>query len=298
MGACMKKKLLFIYNPHAGKGMIRSKLSDIIEIFVKADYEVTIYSTKGRHDATNITKERAMHFDLIACSGGDGTLNEVTVGLMHCKTRPPCGYIPAGTTNDVANSLKIPKNMKKAAEMIVDGKQFPFDIGTINEDYFIYVAGFGAFTDVSYGTPQSSKNILGRVAYLLEGAKRLPTLKSYRFTVYYEDQVIEDDFIFGMITNSNSIGGFKGLSGKNVKLDDGLFEVSLIKMPKNPMDLQLIINSLIIGEPNSKYFYTFPTSELKLVSDEMVPWTIDGEFGGNLKEVHIKNHMHAITFIN
>ena len=294
----MRKKLLFIYNPHAGKGMIRGKLSEIIETFVLAEYEVTIFSTRGRHDATYIVKEKAKEYDLIACSGGDGTLNEVTVGLMQCEKRPPCGFIPAGTTNDVANSLKIPKNMKKAAELIVNGTHFPFDMGTINEDYFIYVAGFGAFTDVSYGTPQSSKNILGRLAYLLEGAKRLPTIKSYRFTVYYEDQVIEDDFIFGMISNSNSIGGFKGLSGKNVKLDDGLFEVSLIKMPKNPVDLQAIINSLIIGEPNPKYFYSFPTAEITLSSDEMVPWTIDGEFGGNLKDVVIQNQKHAITFIN
>lgn len=294
----MKKKLLFIYNPHAGKGAIRTKLSDIIETFVEADFEVTIYSTKARHDATNITKERAKNYDVVVCSGGDGTLNEVTVGLMKSKTKALCGYIPAGTTNDVASSLKLPKNMKKAAEVIVNGTAFPFDIGTINEDYFIYVAGFGAFTDVAYGTPQSSKNILGRVAYLLEGMKRLTTLKSYRYTVYYKEQVIEDDFIFGMVTNSNSIGGFKGLSGKNVKLDDGFFEVSLIKMPKNPVDLQVIINSLITGEPNPKYIYSFPIEEIKLVSDELVPWTIDGEFGGNLKEVMIKNQKQAVNFIN
>ncbi|BBF41892.1 transcription regulator with diacylglycerol kinase catalytic domain [Lachnospiraceae bacterium KM106-2] len=291
------KKMLFIYNPCAGKGMIRSKLSYIIETFGNADYEVTVYATKGKNDATKIAAEQGSKYDLVVCSGGDGTLNEVTIGLMDCEKRPPCGYIPAGTTNDMASSLGLYKNMIKAAETVVDGEPFPYDLGTLNGDYFIYVAGFGAFTDVSYATSQNIKNILGRLAYLLEGVKRVPSLQSFRYRVEYDDTVIEDDFIYGMVTNSNSIGGFKALNGKDVSLNDGLFEVLLIRMPHNLLDLQGIINSLISGNLNSKFCISFHTSKLKMTSDELIPWTIDGEFGGNLREVEIVNHPSAISYI-
>lgn len=292
----MKKKLLFIYNPCAGKGIIRNKLSYIIETFINAEYEVTIYATRKKNDATQIVREQANEYDLIACSGGDGTLNEVTIGLIQAKKRPPCGYIPAGTTNDMATSLHIPKNMIKAAEVVVNGVPFPYDLGSINEDYFIYIAAFGAFTDVSYATSQSVKNVLGRLAYFLEGVKRIPSLKSYHYKVSFDDQVIEDDFIFGMVSNSNSVGGFRGL-GRDVSLNDGLFEVTLVRTPHNPMDLQMIINALLTQDKKSKFVYSFHTSEIHLLSDEMVPWTVDGEFGGNFKEATVVNHPHAISYM-
>lgn len=293
----MKKKLLFVYNPHAGKGNIKNKLSDILEVFANADYEVTIHPTRCKNDGREIVKESAKEYDLIVCSGGDGTLNEVTDGLMLCEVKPHVGYIPAGTTNDFASGLSIPKNMVKAAHTVVEGEDYPYDIGSLNEDFFTYSAAFGAFTDVSYDTPQASKNILGRLAYLLEGAKRIPSIKSYHLIVEYEDHVIEDDFIFGMITNSTSIGGFKGLSGKEVVLDDGLFEVALIKMPQNAIDLQLIISSLVLREPNSKYIYSFHAKELHIISEENLPWALDGEYGGEYTDMIIKNHKQAITFI-
>lgn len=293
----MAKKVLFVYNPHAGKGVIRSKLSYIIETFVNANYEVTVHPTRGQNDATEVVAECGSDYDLIACSGGDGTLNEVTIGIMQCNKRPPCGYIPAGTTNDCAISLGLSKNMLKAAETIVTGELFPYDLGTLNGNYFIYVAGFGAFTDVSYATSQSAKNIMGRMAYLLEGAKRLPNLKSYHYRVEYENQVLEDEFIFGMVSNSNSIGGFRGFKGKDVSLNDGLFEVTLIKPPHNPADLTGIINAILKEEATSSFLHTFHTNKLKMISDEFVPWTIDGEFGGNYTELNIVNHKHAITYI-
>lgn len=293
----MRKHMLFIYNPFAGKGLIRNKLSNIVEIFVQGDYQVTIHATRGKQDATNIVSEIGSDFDLIVCAGGDGTLNEVTLGIMKCKKKPPCGYIPAGTTNDVANSLGLQRNPIKAAKTAIEGTIFPYDLGTLNEDYFIYVAGFGAFTDVSYATSQSTKNIFGRLAYFLEGVKRIPSLKSYRYKVEYEEQVIEDDFIFGMISNSNSVAGFKGLNSASVSLNDGLFEVTLIKMPHNPVDLQMIINALLLGDTSSKHIYSFHTNRLTLKSDELVPWTLDGEFGGNLKEAEVVNHKSAVQYM-
>lgn len=292
----MKKKMLFIYNPHAGKEAMKSKLSDVIQCFVSADYEVTVYPTRKKRDASEIVRERGKDFDYIVCSGGDGTLNEVTDGLMDLDTRPPCGYIPAGTVNDFASSLKIPKQILKAAEIAVDGEWFSYDIGSLNQDYFNYIAAFGAFTQVAYETPQSTKNLLGKLAYILDGVKRLPSLTFYHMKVENDEETFEDDFIFGMITNSNSVGGFKGLNGKNVKLDDGLFEVSLIKNPKNPVELQSIINSLLTRVHDSKYMYTFRTKHIVLTCDEEVAWTIDGEYGGAYKKSEILVHEKAIVY--
>lgn len=293
----MKKKLLFIYNPNAGKGKIKAKLSDIIETFVKAGYEITIYSTQAHKDATNIVKKIGSKYDLIVCSGGDGTLNEVTNGVMALENRPIVGYLPAGTTNDFASSHRIPKTMLKAAEVAVHGTPFFYDVGGFNSEYFSYVAAFGAFTDVSYETPQASKNTLGRVAYILEGMKRLPMLKSYHMLAQYGNQEIEDDFIFGMISNSGTVGGFKGFSGQDVLLDDGLFEVCLIKTPKNPIELQTIINALLITkDASTDLIYSFRTDELTITAQEFVPWTLDGEYGGDYDVVEIKNYRKAIAY--
>lgn len=295
------KKMLFIYNPHAGKALIKNKLSDIIELFVGAGYEITIFSTKQQKDATNIVIEKGEQFDIIVCSGGDGTLNEVTDGLMALTNRPPCGYIPAGTINDFASSLNLSKNMVKAAQTIINGTLFPYDIGSLNDDYFTYIAAFGAFTDVAYDTPQTSKNILGKLAYFLEGVKRVPNLPTYHLIIEFqqngEDIKVEDDFIYGMITNSNSVGGFKGLAGKDVKLDDGFFEVVLIKNPKNIIELQKIVNALITKELDNEYMYSFLAKEILLYCEIELPWTVDGEFGGKYKTSIVKNYKQAITYI-
>lgn len=292
-----RKRLLFVYNPCAGKGAIRNKLSSIVEIFCKSDYEVTIHATRHRNDATEIIRKYGNTFDVIVCSGGDGTLNETVRGILSLENHPPCGYIPTGTTNDCATSLGLPKNMLDDARTIVNGTLFPYDVGQINDDHFIYVAGFGAFTDVSYATSQSVKNILGRLAYLLEGAKRVTSLKSYHFKVFYEDVEIDDNFLYGMVSNSNSVAGFKGLSGKDVSLNDGLFEVTLITPPKNALELQSIINALLNKDKTSKQVITFHTDKVRFVSDELVPWTVDGEFGGNYREANVVNLKHAINFI-
>ena len=297
MSTVSRKKMLFIYNPCAGKGVIRNKLSSMLEIFCDADYEVTVHATRHRNDATEIINKYGDKYDTIACSGGDGTLNEVVKGVMTLDANPPIGYIPTGTTNDCATSLGLPKNMLDDARTIVNGTLFPYDVGSINNDNFIYVAAFGAFTDVSYATSQSVKNILGRLAYLLEGVKRIPSLKSYHYKVFYDDVEIDDNFLYGMVSNSNSVGGFKGLNGKDVSLNDGLFEVTLITPPKNAFELQSIINALLSEEKTSKHVINFHTDKVRFVSDELVPWTVDGEFGGNYREANVVNLKHAVQFL-
>lgn len=291
------KKMLFVYNPHAGKAAIKAKLSDIVELFVGADYEVTIFSTREKKDATNIVKEKGACYDYIVCSGGDGTLNEVVDGLMALEKRPPCGYMPTGTVNDFASSLKIPKGIMAAAQNVISGQPFAYDIGSLNEDYFNYVAAFGAFTQVAYETPQSFKNVFGKLAYLMDGAKRLTNLTSYHVKVKYEGGIIEGNFILGMITNSNSVAGLKGLTGKNVVLNDGLFEVVLVKHPSNPIELQAIINGLLMREHDDVHIYSFRAGHIEISSEEEISWTVDGEYGGTYKEALIENHREAVEFI-
>ena len=282
------KKLLFIFNARSGKGMIKNKLLDIIDVMVKAGYEVCAHPTQERGDARRLVEENAGEYDLVVCSGGDGTLDETVSGMMRRDQKVPLGYIPAGSTNDFGSSLKIPKDTMKAARIAVEGVNFPCDIGYFNGDSFVYVAAFGIFTDVSYETSQEMKNVLGHVAYLLEATKKIHAVPSYQMRVEHDGEVIEDRFIYGMVTNSSSIGGFKNIAGKNVFLDDGLLEVTLIKEPQNPIELNEILASLTNLIDDSDLIYTFKTSEMKIYAEEEIAWTFDGEFGGIHKESEIR----------
>ena len=296
------KKLLFVYNPRAGKEMLKPRLSDVLDIFVKAGYEVTVHPTQAYRDAYYQIKEYEVgKYNLIACSGGDGTIDEVATGMMKRremgKDVVPVGYIPAGTTNDFAKSLHIPRKPLAAADNAVKGVPFPCDIGKFNDSVFVYIAAFGIFTDVSYETDQAVKNVLGHMAYILEGAKRIFNIPSYKIKVEHDGEVIEDEFIFGMVTNSRSVGGFSNMVGKNIVFDDGLFEVTLIKTPKNPIALQEIIAAILIEQVDTKHMYTFKTKKITFDSVEEIPWTLDGEFGGEQDYVEIENVQKAMEIM-
>lgn len=298
----MEKRMLFIFNPKAGKGKIKTNLLDVVDVFNKSDYEVIIHATQQPKDAYEKAKDYADKVDLIVCSGGDGTLDEVVTGIMEAGSSVPVGYIPAGSTNDFANSLFMPKDMVEAASMIMEEELYHCDIGRFGSQTFTYIAAFGLFTDVSYQTDQDLKNILGHVAYLLEGMKRLFEIKSYHMKVTSEDIMdnstetsVEDDFIFGMVSNSRSVGGFKNLTGKNVDMNDGLFEVTLITRPKNPLELQEILAAILKEEDNSDLIYSFKTREITFESNEDVPWTLDGEFGGSHQFIDIENKHEALN---
>lgn len=283
------RRLLFIYNPRAGKELLKPKLSDIIDIFVKAGFEVVVYPTQSYRDAYRKVKNFTEEYELVVCSGGDGTIDEVVTGMMERQQRIPVGYIPTGTTNDFANSLHIPKNLLAAADNAVNGVAFPCDVGRFNKGIFVYIAAFGLFTDVSYQTEQEVKNVLGHLAYVLEGTKRLFNIPSYRIKVTHDGETIEDEFVFGMVTNSRSVAGFRNMIGKNVQFDDGVFEVTLIKTPKNPIALQEVIAALLIEQVDTKYMYSFRTGHITFESLEEIPWTLDGEFGGEHDYVEIEN---------
>ena len=291
----MPKKVLFIVNPHAGKGQIRNHLLEITDTLVKADCEVTVYTTQNQGDAIRVTRERDKSYQLVVCSGGDGTLDEIVTGMMQSGFKTTVGYIPAGSTNDFANSLFMPKNMTKVAEMIMEEELYHCDIGRFNQKTFAYVAAFGLFTDVSYETDQDLKNVLGHVAYVLEGVKRLFDIKSYHMKVTSDEVQAEDDFIVGMITNSRSVGGFKNLTGKNVDMNDGLFEVTMITRPKNPLELQEIMTAMLTAEDNTDLIHSFKSARVTITSEEPVPWTLDGEYGGSHTQIEIENCHEALN---
>lgn len=292
----MCKKLLFIINPKAGKIQARNELLKILDIFTKYGYEISTYPTQSSGDAKNVTSERAKDYDLLVCSGGDGTLSEVVSGMMASEKKIPIGYIPAGSANDFAHNFDIPKNKVKAANVIMEGHPFPCDVGAFNDAYFAYVAAFGIFTDVPYETKQEVKNVLGYLAYILEGMKRLNKFKPYKLTIECNNNIIEDEFILGMVTNSTSVAGFKNKADEPVFLDDGLFEVTLVKKPNNPIELQEIISALLT-QNHTKNLLSFKTDKITIKSEEDIDWTLDGEYGGKYTLVNIKNLRQAVTFI-
>ena len=291
------KRLLFIYNPMAGKGMIRSSLSYILEEFSGNGYEVVVHPTIGAKDATRVVQECGDAFDMIVCSGGDGTLDEVVTGLRTGHISRPIGFIPAGSTNDYASSLGIPMQMRRAARAVMNGSVFPCDIGRMNDSYFVYVAAFGAFANVSYDTPQDMKNMLGHMAYIVRGMQSLASIKSYHMHYESEENSGTGDFLLGMITNSNSVGGFKGITGPDVTLNDGVFEVTMIRMPAIPaMELPAVLPALMGGTEN-KNLITFKTSRLEVWFDEEVEWSRDGEYGGSHRHLVIENIPKALPII-
>ena len=293
------KKIYFVYNPNAGRGQLSAKLNEIIRILAAKDNELTVAPTIGYLDAIERIVNLKDGYDLVVCSGGDGTLDEVVTGMMkrEPERRIPIGYIPAGTTNDFARSLEIPRNMPEAARFLMEGKPFACDIGSFNDDSFVYIASFGIFTDVSYSTKQEFKNVLGHMAYILEGMKSLYNIKSYKMKVSSDEMEFEGDFLFGMITNSKSVAGFKGLVKGDVQFDDGVYEVTFIKRPKNPLEIQEILAALIDEKLDSNHMYSFRSKRLYIEAEEMVPWTLDGEFGGEHREVVIENNQKAVEIM-
>ncbi len=293
------KKLLFLYNAHSGREKIKNKLVSIIDIFAKAGYEITVHPTQAKDDAANTIISEGERYDTIVVSGGDGTLDEAVRGMIALGKNIPLGYIPAGSTNDFAKSMGISSNMTKAAETVIYGETFPCDIGSFNDSSFVYIAAFGILTEVSYETKQQIKNVFGHMAYVLEGVKSIGmgNFKPIELTITVGDRVIKDSFIYGMVSNSSSVGGFKSPLFKEVQLDDGKFEGIFVRYPEDPTDLNAVLASLIAGEPDAEYMYYFKASEFSITSEEPVSWTLDGENGGHHTDVHIKNLKHAISII-
>ncbi len=284
------KKALVIINPKAGKTRSKAMLFDIVEALCKSEFSVNCQITLCSGHAKEIAEKAAKkNCDLIIAVGGDGTLNEVTEGVMKSGKSVPVGYVPAGSTNDFALSTGISSNVKEAISDIINGEDFPMDIGSFEDRYFNYVASFGAFTAVSYKTPQITKNALGHLAYIIEGVKDLGSIVPCRLKIEADGEVHQGDYIFGAVGNSTSIGGLIKLKEEMVSLSDGVFEVILIKNPQNPIELSAIIHGLTFSDFTDPIFEFFKASELKITSEGDFDWTLDGEFEKGKKEIKISN---------
>lgn len=286
------KRLLFIYNARAGRQKARNSLADILDVFARQGYEIVAHPTQARGDAAE-TAAASRGYDRVVCCGGDGTLNETVTGLMTIppEERPVLGYIPTGSTNDFARNIDLPRGMAKMAEVACGGVPRACDLGQAEGKYFTYVAAFGLFTDVSYSTPQATKNMLGHFAYVLEGAGRLMNVPSFPMKVETsEGTVAEGDYIYGMVSNTVSVGGLVNLPRDKVLLDDGVFEVLLIRQPKNAKDWQDILTALATQKIVPGGAVTgFTARRVTFTCDKPVSWTVDGEFGGEQAVTTIEN---------
>ena len=287
------KKMLFVMNPYAGMRRANRYTADIIEIFNRGGYEVTVYMTAGPGDAARIVEERAVDMDIVVCAGGDGTLNETISGIKHACVDIPIGYIPCGSTNDFANSLKLSSNVVQAARDIVEGTPDLLDVGLFGHRYFSYVASFGAFTKASYSAPQNIKNAVGHLAYILEGLKDPFQIKPEHVKIELEDRIIEGDYLFGAISNSTSLAGILTLDPKQVDMADGKFELLLVRAPKDAVELADAINALQTRKYNCAMISFLSTASLTVYASESMPWTLDGEREEGHSVVQVQNLHHA-----
>lgn len=292
------KKMLFIMNPYAGKRRANKYLADILEMFNRADYLVTVHMTAGPGDATGVVQALAPGMDIVVCCGGDGTFNETVAGLLKANVDIPVGYIPAGSTNDFAASLHLPTEPLEAAQEIVEGVPVSYDAGSFCGRFFSYVASFGAFTRTSYTTPQSIKNALGHTAYVLSGISELSQIRPEHIRMEINGEVVEDDFLFGAICNSTSVGGILTLDPKQVDMADGKLEVLLVRSPQSLLELTECIAAVQSQQYNNCEMITFRSgSKIEITADPEMPWTLDGEREDGHEHITVVNKHLAYRLV-
>lgn len=291
------KRILIILNPCAGTKQANKYFVEIIQVFCEAGFETVVRTTHASGDGTDIARDHAADFDLVVCIGGDGTFNEVIDGVLKSGAQVPIGYIPAGSTNDFAVSMGLSKDVVQAARDIAYGKPRTLDVGCFNGRYFSYVASFGAFTQASYEAPQSIKNMLGHMAYILEGIKDIPSIRPLKLWLKMEQGVYGGEYLFGAVCNSTSVGGILTLSDDLVDMNDGKFEVLLIKSPSNILELNQILLALTTQNFNSPMISFFSSSKMEVTADPDMPWTLDGEYQEGAESITIENIHGAIRLM-
>lgn len=294
----MNQKLLFIMNPYSGTKTGKRHLADILELFCQADYVPTVFMTTGPGNGRELARRYGPEADLCVACGGDGTFNEVVSGIVESGAKTPIGYIPCGSTNDFANSIGLNKNLLQAAADIIGGKPHFYDVGRFGQRHFTYVASFGAFTRVSYNTPQNVKNALGHLAYLLEGFKELSSIRPRHVRFECDRETFEGNYIFGAISNSTSLGGILTLDPDTVDMNDGLFELLLIRCPKNLAELNDCIRALRDQTYDSPLLTFHSTSQLTVTAEPDMAWTLDGEREEGHEKIWVENLRDAIRLIS
>jgi len=294
------QNVLLIINPVSGRKTARMKLYEIVDFMSRNDCKTTIFTTSRKGEATEIVKTHATEYDRIVCCGGDGTLNEVFTGITELGIQIPVGYVPTGTTNDLANALGLTSETPKALNTAIYGEKKSLDIGEFNDtQFFSYVASFGAFTKTSYATPQWMKNVMGHTSYLVYGIADIKDIRSHKTKIITDGLEISGEFVFGSVSNSTVLGGVFKFPEDSIDFSDGKFEVLLVKTPRTPRDMQSILNAILNQEYNEDTVLFFKASFLTFIFEESTPWTIDGEFAGTMEQVTIKNlHGRAEVFVD
>lgn len=292
------KKLLLILNPVAGTKKANRYLSDILKLFCQSDYECTVCLTTDEKRADTLVCQSGKDKDIIVCIGGDGTFNETISGMVKENIKTPLGYIPTGSTNDFATSINLASSPMTAAKNILTGKAKTFDIGYFNNRIFTYVASFGSFTKTSYNTSRDLKNALGHFAYLLEGIKEIGDIRPEKLVIEHDGKEISGNYVFGAICNSTRVGGgVLKFSQDSIDMNDGMFEIILIKNPKNPAELMQLLFDLQSGNYNGELFEFFKSDSFKIKTNENMPWTIDGEYEKGCSQIDIKVVKSAFSLI-
>ena len=291
------KRVLLVFNPKSGRGDFIKSLYSVISLFSRAGYEVAVYPTTSSGDAKDYVQKRGSHFDLVVCAGGDGMISEVVNAYMKMDAPPPLGYIPTGTTNDFAVSLGIPKVHTEAADAVLNGQARNIDIGRFGGQYFSYVAAFGKFTDVSYSTAQSAKNILGRAAYIFEGIKQLGNLDAVNCEIDIDGEIIAGDFILGVVTNMTTVAGFRVPADKDSSVDDGLFEAIFVRSPQSLAELPGTIAALTDPSAEADTVIRRTAKKINFTHKNPCGWTVDGEFGGEHSNITLENIRRALSII-
>ena len=294
----MSKRLLLILNPISGKMAGKRHLAAVLEQFCRADYIPTVFVTTGRGHARTLAATHGGEVDLVVCLGGDGTFNEVAAGLLDGGHATPMGYIPCGSTNDFASSIGLKKTIPAATAAILNGTPHTYDVGQFGQRYFSYVASFGIFSRASYATPQNVKNALGHLAYVLEGVKELSNIRPWHVRFEVDGQVVEGDYVFGAVSNSTSVGGVLTLDPETVDMNDGLLELLLVKMPRNPVELSECVRALAEQRYDTNAITFRSGSDFKVTADAAMEWSLDGEWGSGASDIRIHNLRDAIRLIH
>lgn len=295
----MSKQAIVIVNPVAGKKKIMSELNILVAFLRAQEYKVKVYITKARGEATKVAAKFGHSRDVIVCCGGDGTLNEVISGLLTIEEKPTLIYYPCGSTNDFATTLGLPRKPALVCADIENREILDLDVGMFNSELnFSYIASFGIFVKASYSAPQKLKNALGHFAYILEGIKELPTLgKSYHTRVTYDDGEVEGNYALVAVTNSTSAGGVLRLPEEQVKLNDGMFEVLLIKGIHTPADAATAVKMLLTKQYDGDKVTLLHSTKVKIECEDAPAWCTDGEFAGNLKSVETECLKGAVRIL-
>lgn len=298
MAQATNKKMLLVVNPVSGKKMAKQYMMRMINRFDQAGYNVTACCTQINKNAYDIVKNRGREFDIVVCCGGDGTLKETVCGIMELGLDIPVGYLPMGSTNDFAHSMNIPTDVFEAVEAIINGEPKPVDIGQFGNENFIYVAGFGNFTAISYSANQKLKNVLGKNAYYLQAVKEFFRMKPFHARVEADGEFFEGDYFYGEASNSYSIAGMPVLHNMGVEFDDGKHELILVEMFKSPMDILRLANDMVHKTvADNPSVIIRHCDHIKFMFDEPTPFTLDGEFGGEHLEVEAKTLKHAVKIM-